>query len=135
MFLLMREFENRALLIRELRRGLFSLTQSHYTDQDILNFCNIPESTINADLKQEHVPFGAMKLHYFILGLRSLRAVARGRIPGSSTFVMGKKSSERVWWEWDGLADGNGGRNLDGGGSGNCRRSGTAVRGAQACKH
>lgn len=77
----MSEFENRALLIRELRRGLFSLTQNHYTDQNILKFCNIPESTINADLKQERVPFGALKLHYFILGLRSLRAVARGRIP------------------------------------------------------
>lgn len=80
----MSEFENRALLVRELRRGLFSLPHDRYTDQDILAFCNIPEATFHADLMQKRVPFGALRLHYFILGLRALRAVASGRIPDGS---------------------------------------------------
>ena len=75
------EIEKKELLIKELRRGLFSLNHDDYTDQESLHFCNIPESTIHADLMQERVAFGALRLHYFILGLRALRAVASGRIP------------------------------------------------------
>jgi hypothetical protein len=80
----MSESENRAVLVGELRRSLFSLPHDRYTDQEILAFCKIPEVTLQADLMQKRVPFGALKLHYFILGLRALRAVARGRMPDGS---------------------------------------------------
>lgn len=75
------ETEKRDSLLKELRRGLFSLTHDEYSGQDILQFCNIPEATLWADIRQDRVPFGAVKIHYFILGLRALRAIACGRIP------------------------------------------------------
>ena len=79
--MIMHESEKRDSLVTELRRGVFSLDHDHYTGQNILRFCNIPEVTLLADLRQVRVLFGAVKFHYFILGLRALRAVACGWTP------------------------------------------------------
>jgi len=53
-------------------------------DAELLEFCGLPESTIAADCSWEGIPWSATGLHYYVLGIRAVRARARGRFPNGS---------------------------------------------------
>ena len=46
-----------------------------------LRFCNITPATLDADCRNEGIPWPAVQLHYYSLALRAARARSLGRIP------------------------------------------------------
>lgn len=47
----------------------------------LLEFCNISDEKIAADCNWNAIPWSATQLHYYTLGIRAVRARARGNYP------------------------------------------------------
>jgi hypothetical protein len=69
-------------LLKELREAI--RIYRYKDNAQLLEFCNITEATIEADCAWEGIPWTAICLHYYVLGIRAVKARSAGRFPDGS---------------------------------------------------